>query len=305
MENSAEAVSLRQLRALVSVADTASFTIAADQLGLSQPSISHLIRRLENEVGQALVIRGREVSLTAQGRALADMARRSIMTIDSALKECRDQSQLRTGSVSVAVGHVSAATLLPQILHAFHAQHPALEMQVVDCMVEQIKNKLVSHEADLGIGAMVEGGDTQIMLENLIDGSVHLFMRDDHPLAARKQVDAKVLAELRCIQLNPQAPAWLAISRQLAAEEIFPRIEQRVILLSTAFGMVQAGMGVAMLPSFASAQMPPGIKAVPLRNPVLDWPVSLARLANRPLSPAAQAFAAVARTVLRRQFARA
>lgn len=60
-------VSLRQLRALIAVGQTASFTVAAEQLGLSQPSVSHLVRRLENELGQPLVVRGRDVRLTSQG----------------------------------------------------------------------------------------------------------------------------------------------------------------------------------------------------------------------------------------------
>ncbi|MFQ6685034.1 LysR family transcriptional regulator, partial [Bordetella pertussis] len=63
---------------------------------MSQPSVSHLIRRLEAEVGQTLVVRGREVTLTRQGQALADIARRAILSIDGAVRESRDQSALKS-----------------------------------------------------------------------------------------------------------------------------------------------------------------------------------------------------------------
>jgi DNA-binding transcriptional LysR family regulator len=299
MEEFVEAVSLRQLRALVSVADSASFTGAAEQLGMSQPSVSHLIRRLEAEVGQTLVVRGREISLTDQGQNIADVARRAILAIDAALRECRDNTSLKAGSVNVAVGHVSAATLLPQILHRFQKKHPEIELTVVDCMVEQIRAKLLSHEADIGLGAVTNVDDSKILIEKLWDCGVSLFMRDDHPLARRTSIDARLLAELSCIQLNPNAPAWLAISRKLIAANIYPRVEQRVVLVSTAVGMIQAGMGVAMMPRIAEIHMPRGIKGIPLCKPELDWPIAIARLSNHPLSPAAQAFAAVVRATVK------
>ncbi len=138
------------------------------------------------------------------------------------------------------------------------------------------------------------------MVEPLLDRGVALFVRADHPLARFEEVDAKVLAELPCIQLNPEAPPWLSISRRLIAADIYPRVEQRVVLLSTAIGLIQAGMGVAMLPQIAHGQMPAGIKSIALRNPSLEWPISIARQANYPLSPAAQAFVAVVRSVSQR-----
>jgi DNA-binding transcriptional LysR family regulator len=299
MDELIEAVSLRQLRALVSVADSASFTGAAEQLGMSQPSVSHLIRRLEAEVGQTLVVRGREIGLTDQGRTIAEVARRAILAIDAALRECRDNTSLKAGSVSVAIGHVSAATLLPQILSRFQKKHPDIELTVVDCMVEQIRGKLLSHEADIGLGAVIGGDDSKILVEKLWDSQVCLFMRDDHPLARHKSIDARVLAELPCIQLNPNAPAWLAISRKLISLNIYPRVEQRVVLVSTAVGMIQAGMGVAMMPRIAEVHMPRGIQGIPLHNPEMDWPISVVRLANYPLSPAALAFAAVVRATVK------
>lgn len=298
MQDPVDTVSLRQLRALVSVAETASFTGAAEQLGMSQPSISHLIRRLEAEVGQTLVVRGREIQLTAQGQSVADVARRAILSIDNVLRECRDLATLKAGSVSIAVGHVSAATLLPQILYRFQKKHPEVELTVMDCMAEQIRTKLLSQEADIGIGAVLVPEDSKILVETVWDSGVSLFMRDDHPLARRSSVEAKVLAELSCIQLNPNSPAWLAISRKLIASNIYPCVEQRVVLVSTAVGMIQAGMGVAMMPRIAGSHMPAGIRGIPLRNPELEWPISIVRLANFPLSPAARAFAGVVRATI-------
>lgn len=288
-------VSLRQLRALIAVGQTASFTVAAEQLGLSQPSVSHLIRRLENELGQALVVRGRDVQLTSQGTHIADVARRALMSIDTALLESRNQTALKSGSVSVAVGHMSAAVLLPQILSRFKRTHPTIELIVTDCMAHEIKEKILSHEVDVGLGAIVSVRESQIATEKVFDSRVALFVRKDSALARSAEVGASVLAEVSCIQLNPNAPLWLEISRQLLAKNIYPRIEQRVTLLSTVIGLIQAGMGVAMLPGFVRSQMPGTIKSVAIRNPELHWPVSIVRRTKYPSSPAAKAFIEVVR----------
>ena len=294
-EEALSGVSLRQLLALVSVGQTASFTVAAEKLGLSQPSVSHLIRRLENQLGQTLVVRGRDVQLTAAGAHIADVARRSLLTIGKALLESRNQVALSSGSVSVAVGHISAAILLPLVLARFKREYPTIELTITDCMAHQVKGKILSHEADLGLAAVSSVRDSQIATEMVVDSRLVLFVRHDSALARAEEVEASVLAELPCIQLNPYAPPWLEVSRQLLARNIYPRIEQRVTLLSTAVGMIHAGMGVALLPGFVDSQMPNSIRAVRISNADLRWPISIIRQANYPASPAAQAFMQVVR----------
>jgi DNA-binding transcriptional LysR family regulator len=304
-EDMLASVSLRQLQALVSVGQTASFTVAAEQLGLSQPSVSHLIRRLEHQLGQPLVVRGRDVRLTSAGAHLADVARRSLLTIGTALIESRNQAALRSGSVSVAVGHISAAILLPLVLTRFKREHPNIELTITDCMAHEVKGKILSHEVDLGVAAVSSLHDSQITTEDIFDSRMALFMRQDSALAAMSAIDATLLAELPCIQLNPNAPHWLNISRELLARNIYPRIEQRVTLLSTAVGMIHAGMGVAVLPGFVESQMPGSIRSVRIENPELHWPVTIIRQAKYPASPAARAFMQTVRLEARALYRRA
>ncbi|MBE0615381.1 MAG: LysR family transcriptional regulator [Burkholderiales bacterium] len=294
-----ESVSLQQLRALVAIADTGSFTIAAEQLDLSQPSISHLIRRLEDQLGQGLVVRGRRTQLTMEGRAIADTARRAIMSIDASLKNCRSTSEFKSGSVVVAAGHVSAAALLPAILRAFREQFPAIGVTVLDCSVEQIKAKLLSHEADIGLGAVFQGHDSEILTEALWGSPLDLFVREDHYLAKRDSIPAGLLSELPCIQINPLAPAWQTVNVNLELAGITPNIVHRVALLSTVIGLLQAGMGVAMLARIAAKQMPSDIRRILIVDPSLEWPISIARLAKFPLTPAAAALLACTRMVLK------
>jgi DNA-binding transcriptional LysR family regulator len=303
MDHPKESVSLQQLRTLVAIADTSSFTIAAERLGLSQPSISHLVRRLEDEVGQVLVVRGRRIGLTEDGKALADVARRAILSIDASLKACRLNAGLKAGTVVVAAGHISAATLLPSILQAFQKRFPEISATVVDCSVDQIKSILLSHAADIGLGAASQTDDPEIIAEQVWSSPVDLFVREDHVLARRKSIPAALLNELPCIQINPLAPAWQSVNVALSAAGVSPNIVHRVALLSTVIGLLQAGMGVAMLPRMAEQQMPKGIKRLLILDPELAWPIAIYRRANYPLTPAAKALLATVRSVLKKAIA--
>ena len=120
----AEEISLQQLRALAAVAESGSFTLAAEALQLTQPAISHLIKRMEHELGQPLVVRGRRIRMTNAGEMMVDTAVRALRLIDESVDACRSQSQLREGRVVLAVGHLTAGALLPPLLSRFSQQHP-------------------------------------------------------------------------------------------------------------------------------------------------------------------------------------
>lgn len=287
---------MQQLRALAAIADTGSFTLAAETLQLTQPAISHLVKRMEEELGQPLVVRGRRIRLTGAGRMMAETAARALRMIDDAVDACRSQSQLREGQVVLAVGHLTAGALMPALLGRFHDAHPQLATTLLDSTAEQMMSRVLSREADLGFGSDIGQKHSELATEALFSEAMALFVRDDHPLARQAMVDAARLETLDFIHVNRDATVWRAISAQLAGvAHVYPRVVQHVSMLSTAFGMVQSGAGVALLPRYVEILMPGNLRAVAVANPTLEFPVVAVRLAKHPLSPAAMAFLAMAR----------
>ncbi len=288
-----EAVSLQQLRALAAIAETGSFTLAAEALQLTQPAISHLVRRMEEELGQALVVRGRRIRLTDAGQMMADTSLRALRLIDESVGVCRSQSQLSEGRVVLAVGHLTAGTLMPPVLGRFSQAHTAT---LLDSTAEQMMSRVLSREADLGFGSDIGQKHSGLATEPLFSAAMALFMRDDHPLARHAEVEGRALDGLPFIHVNPDANVWRAISRQLAStSNVYPVVAHHVSMLSTAFGLVQAGAGVALLPQYVDVLMPARLRAVRIVRPALEFPVVAIRLAKHPLSPAAMAFLAMAR----------
>ena len=295
-KNAPDEVSLQQLRALAAVAETGSFTLAAESLQLTQPAISHLVRRMEEELGQPLVVRGRRIQLTSAGQVMVETAVRALRLIDESVEACRSQSQLREGRVVLAVGHLTAGALLPPMLGRFSQKHPTLATTLLDSTAEQMISRILSQEADLGFGSDIGQKHSELATEPMFTERMALFVRDDHPLAQRVVVDAKHLDALPFIHVNPDANVWRSVSRQLSSvANVYPQVAHHVSMLSTAFGLIQAGAGVALLPRYVEVLMPGNLRAVAVTRPTLEYPVVAVRLAKHPLSPAALAFLAMAR----------
>ncbi|MBP7413978.1 MAG: LysR family transcriptional regulator [Giesbergeria sp.] len=296
----ADEVSLQQFRALAAIAQTGSFTLAADALQLTQPAVSHLIKRMEQQLGQPLVVRGRRIRLTDAGQMMADTAQRALRMIDESVNACRSQAQLQEGRVVVAVGHLTAGALLPALLARFSKAHPQLVATLHDSNAAQMVAQVLSREADLALGSDIGQTHSELATERLFSERMALFLRHDHPLAQRASVQGRDLDGLPLVHVNPDAVVWRAISRELSAvANVYPQVVHHVSMLTTAFGMIQAGAGVALLPRYVARLMPPDLRAVPIVRPVLEFPVVAIRLAKQPLSPAAMAFLAMARQHLR------
>jgi DNA-binding transcriptional LysR family regulator len=295
-----EAISLQQLRALSAVAESGSFTLAAESMQLTQPAISHLIKRMEEDLGQPLVVRGRRLQMTDAGQMMVDTAVRALRLVDESVNACRSQAQLREGRVVLAVGHLTAGALMPPLLGRFAQKHPKLATALLDSTAEQMISRILSQEADLGFGSDIGQSHSELATEPLFTERMALFVREDHPLAQRSAIEARLLEGLPFIHVNPDANIWRAVSRQLAsAASVVPHVVHHVSMLSTAFGLIQSGAGVALLPRYVEVLMPPNLRALTVTRPTLEYPVMAVRLAKHPLSPAAMAFLDVARQHLK------
>src|ERR671917_498659 len=187
---------LRQLRYLVALADERHFTRAAGRLHIAQPALSQQIRRLEDEVGVALVDRTtRHVALTAAGDLLVARARRALAEVDAACAELSELAGVRTGRVVIGAMRSTGPFDLSALLAAFHARHPGIELIVREEPSEVMLQRLHADALDaafLSVNRLDAGPD--IELHPLLDEPLVLLLAPGHPLAGRRAVD---MAELR------------------------------------------------------------------------------------------------------------
>jgi LysR family hydrogen peroxide-inducible transcriptional activator len=244
-------MNLRDLRYLLALADHKHFGRAAAASFVSQPTLSTQIRKLEEELGVALVERApRRVMLTPIGRDIAERARRVIAEVDQMAEVARRSQDPEAGTVRLGLFPTLAPYLLPHVLPAVRQRFPRLELLLVEEKTDQILARLRDGRLDAGVLALPVHDD-QLHVEPLFDEPFLLAVPRDHALAGRDslrlgELDHQhllLLEEGHC--LRDQA---LDVCRMSGADE---RDGFRATSLETLRQMVASGVGITLLPVLA------------------------------------------------------
>jgi DNA-binding transcriptional LysR family regulator len=290
-------ITLRQIEAFAAVADLGSFSRAAERLGISQPTLSQVIRDLETALGVRLFDRTtRRVDLTEPGAAFAAQALPGVDQIARGVAHVQDMRVLRLGTVRVAAPPLLAATALPQVLAELSESHPGLTVKIADLGTDAIVTQIRTGQADLGLGTFPPGEDG---LERLPVAQDQLmgFLHADSPLATCTWAE---LARGPLITLTRESGIRLLTEVGFESARVALRPAHEVHQVGTALALVAAGLGNAVLPAYARAAVGARpIRAVPLTGPVIARDITLITARDRAVSPATVAVRGVIRKALR------
>ncbi|MFN4173465.1 MAG: LysR family transcriptional regulator [Pseudorhodobacter sp.] len=280
---------LRQIETFLAVAEAGSFSAAAARLGMAQPGVSQAIRELESLLSLRLFDRTtRRVVLTEAGTAFRDDAAKSLAALDQAVAGARDRAALRQGTVRLAAPPFLAATVLPGILVAFRQRHPGLTLGLADSTTARILAAVRGGQADLGLGTFPPG-ETDVIRRAVLKDEMMAVTGPGTPLP-----DAPVwadLAGLPIIALSPSSALRLPVELGFDSAGLTLRPAFEVDQIATALALAAAGLGVAILPGYVRAGLPPGAMARPLGTPVIHRELTLIHASGRTLGAPAQAFA--------------
>jgi DNA-binding transcriptional LysR family regulator len=174
-------VTVRHLRAFESVARLHSFTRAAAELRVSQPTLTVAVQQLEATVGTALFERTtRRIALTREGQAFVPIIERLLHDIDAAFSDIRTAGQERGGRLMVASVTSVTVRLLPTALQTFSAAFPAMSVHVHDGNSAEVHERVKRGEADIGFASLTRDADLQFV--PLFRDQLGLLARSDHPL---------------------------------------------------------------------------------------------------------------------------
>lgn len=282
-------VTLRQLRVLLAVAEQGGFARAGDDIGLSQPAVSQAVRSLEAELGVKLLDRTtREVVLTAAGQSLVAPLRRVLGELDGVLDEARGLGAAARGIVHVASAPTISGGLMPQVLAAARQRYPELQVRLSDQAQQLAIEGVHSGAVDFAVLVGMDEADPLIEQQPLVDERFVLVCPAGHALAAKKELRLADLAGQPLVLLDHSSGSRPLIDRAFARAGVTPQVAIDVGHPATAFRMVQAGLGVSVLPAL-SLPLPDAkaLRAVALEA-ALSRQVVLAKRKQRSLSPAAQ-----------------
>ncbi|MFL9997527.1 transcriptional regulator, LysR family [Burkholderia sp. GAS332] len=282
-------VTLRQLRVFIEVARLQSFSRAGDEIGLTQSAVSRCVRELEGEIGLKLIDRTtREVQLTDVGGNLVSSVSRLLTDLDDALREIREIGEQRRGRVVVAASPTVACRLMPRVVASCGRQFPYVTLGLRDDVQSDVVRKVKSGEVDFGVIIGPFSAD-DLLSESLMTDSFCVVARDDHPLAARERVAWTDLDGQQLVMLDYASGSRPIIDAVMQEYGVNATVVQELGHSATVFGLVEAGVGVSVLPWLA-LPLPAGAALVarPL-VPRAERTVELVRRRDRSLSPAAEA----------------
>jgi LysR family hydrogen peroxide-inducible transcriptional activator len=244
-------MNLRDLRYLVALADHRHFGRAAEASFVSQPTLSTQIRKLEDELGVALVERApRKVMLTPVGRDIAERARRIVAEADQLKEAARRARDPEAGSVRLGLFPTLGPYLLPHVVPRIRQRFPKLELLLVEEKSDVILSRLREGRLDAGLLALPLHDD-QLHAEFLFEEAFLLAVPEAHPLARRDSLSLGDLADQRLLLLEDGhclRDQALDVCRLAGAGEMD---EFRATSLETLRQMVAANVGVTLLPSLA------------------------------------------------------
>ena len=284
-------VELRHLEAFIAVARHGSFTRAAQTLHVSQPTFTVQIRQLESALGVRLVDRNtRSVQLTPIGRGLAPVVERILRELEAVLLNTQALSGTAAGFVAVAALPSLSATMLPAVISSFRARHPGIAIHLRDAVGVRLAAMVKAGEVDFGFGSL-PAGEPGIEFRPLFKDRMSAIFRKNSPLARKRSIALAGLLAYPLILMGRDSSVRAVVDRGLAAIGHFAPPAYEAEYISTALGMVEAGLGVTILPaSVLRIDRGRQLLCRPIQSPKLDREVGFLVKRGRSLSAAAGAF---------------
>ncbi|WP_159282013.1 LysR family transcriptional regulator [Rahnella variigena] len=281
--------SLRQLRVFVAVSRYGSFSRAGESIGLSQSAVSHSMKELEAEMGVRLLDRTtREVALTDAGLRLANRVEPLLDELHAMLLDTRSFGTQHNGRVRIASSQTISAQLMPQCIASGALQYPDIRVILRDQAQQLVLNSVRNAEVDFGI-VIDPGENTDLDCEPILHEPFLMMCREDHPLAALPEVKWQALNGQKLVLQDYASGSRILIDGALKAQKVKAEIVQEIGHPATLFPMVEAGIGISVIPALALPG-PEGSKlVVKSLVPEINRVLMLVKRKNRSLSPAAQA----------------
>jgi len=193
---------LRHLRYFLAVAEHCHFRNAAEELLVSQPTLSQQIKDLERGLGTALFERvGRRARLTQAGETFRDYARRALDVLEEGQAALNEFDDLLRGRLTVGVVQTVNAYLIPKVVARFTSEHPQVSLKVEELSAGEIENRVLNGSLDVGV-SFSPTTNREFDVEYLFEEQLVMALHPDHPLANRRKIRVSHLRKERFCLLD-------------------------------------------------------------------------------------------------------
>jgi DNA-binding transcriptional LysR family regulator len=291
-------MNLRQIEVFKAVMSTGSVSDASRLLHVSVPAVSRVLSHTESRLGFPLFerVKGR-LHPTAEARRLFLEVEHVYKGVQRIERLTHELAERRHGLLSVVSSPSIGQMIVPMALNRFHANHPGVRTHF-DCLsYELLKERLLTRQVDVGVSILpVDHPNLQTV--PIAASRLMCICQASHPLSGAESVAQEELLDYELITYPPHTPFGARVEQWFAQASALPRVSMEVGSPQNACSVVQAGGGVALVDEFSmEGRDNTNIVAIPVRNaqPIV---ADLVHLRTTPLSPVAEAFVQVLRSVL-------
>ena len=283
---------LGQLQAFIQVAAHRSFSRAADALDLTQPSVTARIQGLERDLQETLFERnGRGVRLTEVGDSFLPHAQRVLKALQDGRDAVQSLQQLQMGTLRLGAAPTISTYVLPELLKAFRARYPGLEVSVRTEYSERIVQLVLADEVQVGLERTIT--HPEVVTVPLFQDEVVLVTSPRHPFVERGVTTIEEVGRQRLIMFNRGSSYYMLVHNALREAGVLVSPTMELDNMEATKKMVEEGLGIAILPKVAVEEEVQRQELRQIQVQGMTMPrreIAVIYRRGRPLSRAAQAF---------------
>lgn len=295
-----DGMNLNQLRYFVTLAQMEHYTKAAQELEISQPSLSHAMNTLENELGTSLFQKqGRNVALTKYGRIFLEYVEESLKTLDLGIAKTRAMTGQTGGVIDLAFIYTLGSEFVPELVADFSRSHEVLDVRfkfTVGNTVEIIQG-LKDERFDVAFCSMIEK-ETSIEFIPVGEEKLVVAVPKGHPLSDKEQVDLEEAAAYPQVYYTKDSGLRPVIDKMFGMARIKPKIAYEIEEDGSMAGLVAQNFGIAIMPDIPILRNL-NIEVLKLRNSYLKRQVYMAVSKENYRTPMVKRFTDYVRRVCR------
>jgi LysR family cyn operon transcriptional activator len=286
---------LRHLRYFAALAEQLSFTVAAQKVHVTQSTLSHQIRQLEEELGCRLFEReGRRVTMTEAGELFLERVRNALREVDEGVSTVRFAAEEMSGVVRIGATHTFNLHIIPRCVSLFLDRHPSVRVDVLEMTGDGIAQALL--RGDLDIGVTYKPNDAlPLRFEPLYTEEMMLAVGLRHPFAKRRFVRVSELHLQRMVLLPRSFSTRVLLDESFRMANAAPVVVAEMNAIAPMIELVRETDIATIVSTHAlrreDVKLIPLESPTPVRSPGLLWRRDEAR------TPAARSFASIVRSV--------
>ncbi|ANY66381.1 LysR family transcriptional regulator [Paenibacillus sp. BIHB 4019] len=280
---------IRHLEYVLEVVRHESFTKAAEALHITQPTISKMIKNLEDELQTPLFIRsGKKVQLTDAGQAIVAQSQDIVRLFKTLQNELNDVTDFRKGLVRIGLPPMISSIMFPEIVSLFVKRYPGLTIRLIEEGSLTVEAEVASGAIDAGIVMMPVRND-QFEVFPVQNASLRVVMHRQHPLAERSRLTLRELEQEAFIMYREDFALHARIIDECARLGFKPKIMLESSQWDFICETVAVGLGIALLPEAICQKLDTSrIRTIAMVDPVIPWNLAMIWRRDGYLSFAAQ-----------------